>query len=201
MDVLLQIPEIRTPRLLLRGWRPDDGAPFAAMNADPQVMEFMPAALSRQESDELIHRIQEHTRHFGFGLWALELVESAAFIGFAGLSRPSFDAPFTPCVEVGWRLATACWGKGYATEAAEAALDFGFNTVGLCELVSFTVPANLRSRRVMEKLGMQHDPADDFDHPKLPHGHALQRHVLYRIDRANWRRHEASRAVRPRQPA
>jgi ribosomal-protein-alanine N-acetyltransferase len=119
-------------------------------------------------------------------LWALERVEDGAFLGFTGLSRPSFEAHFTPAVEVGWRLARHAWGHGFATEAARAALRFGFETVGLEEIVSFTVPANVRSRAVMERIGMHHDPSDDFDHPKLPAGHPLRAHVLYRLRRADW---------------
>jgi RimJ/RimL family protein N-acetyltransferase len=158
------------------------------MNADPRVMEHLPAALSRRESDALARRIRAHFAAYGFGLWAVELPDRVEFAGFVGLSVPTFEAHFTPCVEVGWRIAQECQGSGYATEGAGAALAFGFDALGLDEIVSFTVPANRRSRRVMEKLGMVRDPADDFDHPSLAPGHALCRHVLYRLRRERWRR-------------
>jgi RimJ/RimL family protein N-acetyltransferase len=176
-----QIPaEIRTSRLLLRRWSAADRAPFAAMNADPDVMEHFPSVLSRQESDALADRIEAHFAERGFGAWAVEVPGTAAFVGYVGLAVPRFEAAFTPCVEIGWRLAREFWGRGLATEAARAALVFGFEQVGLEEIVSFTVPGNLRSRHVMEKIGMTHDPRDDFDHPGLPEGHRMRRHVLYR---------------------
>jgi len=174
-------PRLTTDRLILRPWRPTDLAAFAALNADPRVMEFLPKLLDRSESDTMAARIAAHFAEHGFGLWAVEASGVAEFIGGIGLSVPRFQAHFTPCVEVGWRLAFEHWGHGYATEAARAALDFGFDQVGLQEIVSFTVPANHRSRRVMERLGMTQSRADDFDHPALPEGHALRRHVLYRI--------------------
>jgi len=180
-------PELATARLRLRGWRDEDLAPFAAMNADPRVMEFFPATLARAESDALVARIRAHFARHGFGAWAVEIPGVADFIGFVGLSIPSFQAPFTPCVEIGWRLATAHWGKGYATEAAMAALAFGFTEAGLAEIVSFTVVANLPSRRVMERLGMTRSPSDDFEHPGLALGHPLRPHVLYRLSRGDWR--------------
>jgi RimJ/RimL family protein N-acetyltransferase len=172
---------MRSERLLLRRWRPSDRAPFAALNADPNVMRYFPATLARAESDAFADQIEAHFERHGFGLWAVEVPGLAPFIGFVGLSVPRFEAPFTPCVEVGWRIAAEHWGRGYAPEAARAALGFGFDTVGLREVLSFTAVANQSSRRVMEKLGMSHDPADDFDHPALPEGHALRRHVLYRL--------------------
>jgi RimJ/RimL family protein N-acetyltransferase len=186
------VPELRTERLLLRGWRESDLAPFAALNADPRVMEHFPSRLTRAESDFAVERIAEHFAHHGFGLWAVEAPGMAAFLGFVGLSVPRFEAAFTPCVEVGWRLAREHWGRGFAPEAARAALRFGFEEIGLDEIDSFTVPANTKSRRVMEKIGMGHDPADDFDHPGLPAGHPLQRHVLYRLRRHEWARVGAS---------
>jgi RimJ/RimL family protein N-acetyltransferase len=173
--------EVRTERLLLRRWRAADRAPFAALNADPRVMEFFPGPLSRADSDALAARVEEHFATHGFGPWAVEVPDALPFAGFVGLSVPAFAAAFTPCVEIGWRLDPALWGRGYATEAARAALAVGFAQIGLAEIVAFTVPANVRSRRVMEKVGMTHDPADDFDHPALPGGHPLQRHVLYRM--------------------
>jgi RimJ/RimL family protein N-acetyltransferase len=176
--------ELQTDRLRLRNWLPGDREPFAALNADPRVVEHLPSALSREESDGLVARIDAHFGRHGFGLWAVEIHAGARFAGFLGLAVPGFEAHFTPCVEVGWRLAAELWGHGYATEAARAVLTFGFETLRLSEIVSFTVPGNVRSRRVMEKLGMRHDPVDDFDHPALPEGHRLRRHVLYRIARA-----------------
>jgi RimJ/RimL family protein N-acetyltransferase len=172
--------ELETARLRLRRWCAADAAPFAAMNTDPRVMEYFPARLTHEESDLLIARIEERFERSGFGLWAVEVVESSQFAGFIGLSVPHFEAHFTPCIEIGWRLAAEFWGRGLATEGARAVLAFGFESLGVDQIVSFTTAANVRSRRVMEKLGMSHDPADDFDHPMLP-GHPLQRHVLYRI--------------------
>jgi ribosomal-protein-alanine N-acetyltransferase len=173
--------ELLTERLRLRRWLPDDREPFAAMNSDPRVMEHFPAALSRGESDALADRIEAHFDQHGFGGWAVEIPGTARFAGFIGLSIPAFEAHFMPCVEIGWRLSAECWGRGYATEGARAALDFGFESLGLDEIVSFTVPANVRSRRVMERIGMSRQPGDDFDHPGLPQGHLLRRHVLYRL--------------------
>jgi RimJ/RimL family protein N-acetyltransferase len=178
--------EIRTSRLRLRRWCSEDRAPFAALCADPVVMEHFPSTLSTTESYAGIDRIEAHFLRHGFGLWAVEIPGITPFAGFIGLCIPSFQAHFTPCVEVGWRLMSAHWGKGYATEGARAALGFGFHRLGLGEIVSFTVPANLRSRRVMERIGMRHSPSDDFDHPALPEGHPLRRHVLYRIGRADY---------------
>jgi len=175
------VTELTGARVRLRRWREQDRVPFAAMNADPRVMEFFPGTLSRAESDALADRIEAHLRERGFGLWAIEAPGIAPFIGFAGLSVPRFDAPFMPCVEIGWRLAVAHWRKGYATEAARLALAYGFDTLELPEIVAFTAATNLRSRAVMERLGMHRDPADDFDHPALPEGDPLQRHVLYRL--------------------
>ncbi len=172
---------IETPRLLLRPWRESDREPFARMNADPKVREFFPALQSRAESDATVDWLEGGMQRHGFTFFAAELRETGEFIGFTGLGIPSFEAHFTPCVEIGWRLATAYWNQGLATEGARAALRFGFDELGLDEIVAFTVPANIRSRRVMEKLGMTYDPADDFDHPRIPEGHPLRPHVLYRI--------------------
>jgi RimJ/RimL family protein N-acetyltransferase len=174
---------IRTDRLYLRRWVPGDRAPFAAINADPRVMEHFPSVLSRDDSDALAARIEAHFDRYGFGLWAVEIPGIAPFAGFAGLSVPEFEAHFTPCVEIGWRLGAEHWRRGYATEAARAALAFGFETLGLEEIVSFTVSDNLRSRRVMERIGMHRNPADDFDHPALSEGDPLRRHVMYRMTR------------------
>ena len=175
--------ELRTARLLLRPWRPADREPFASLNADPVVMEHFAHPLGRAESDRMVDTIEAHYAQRGLRLWAVEVPGEAPFIGYVGLSAPSFDAAFTPCVEVGWRLARAAWGHGYATEAARAALEDGFGRLGLGEIVSFTTAGNLRSRRVMERLGMTRDPSDDFDHPNLPAGHPFRRHVLYRLSR------------------
>jgi RimJ/RimL family protein N-acetyltransferase len=185
------VPTLTTERLRLRPWRPEDREPFAALNADRRVMEHFPALLTRAESDALVERIEARLEADGFGLWATERIADGVFLGFVGLARHGFPAPFTPCVEVGWRLAFDAWGHGYATEGARAALAHGFRVVGLDEIVSFTVPANVRSIRVMERLGMSRDPADDFDHPRLPEGHPLRGHVLYRLPAERWA------AVRP----
>jgi RimJ/RimL family protein N-acetyltransferase len=175
---------LRTERLLLRPWTDADMAPFAELNADPVVMEHFPTRLTRSESDLMVERIGVRFAETGLYLWAVEVPGLLPFIGFVGLSAPTFDAPFTPCVEVGWRLGSIGWGKGYATEAARAAVADGFGRLGLDEIVSFTTTTNLRSQRVMQRLGMTHDPEDDFDHPNLPPGHPLRRHVLYRLSRA-----------------
>lgn len=172
--------EIRTERLLLRAWREEDLPAFAALNADPEVMEFLPKLLTRAESDAMAARIRDHFARRGFGFWGVEVPGVADFVGFVGLAVPSFEAHFTPCVEIGWRLARAHWGQGYATEAARGALGFGFRELGLAEVVAFTVPANRRSRAVMERLGMARSSEDDFEHPALPDGHPLRPHVLYR---------------------
>jgi ribosomal-protein-alanine N-acetyltransferase len=174
-----------TARLLLRAWRDQDRAPLARMNADGRAMEFFPSTLPREESDGLADRAERHFREHGFGWWAVELRETGEFIGMTGLSIPEFQAHFMPAVEIGWRLAPEAWGRGLATEAARAALDYGFDTLHLDEIVAMTVPANARSRRVMEKLRMTRDPRDDFDHPNLDAGHPLRRHVLYRLRRAS----------------
>jgi len=175
---------IRTPRLLLRPWRASDREPFADLNADPEVMEFFPSCLSREESDELAARIEAHHKDHGFCFFAAELLGVTPFIGFIGISNVPFEAPFSPAVEIGWRLARAYWNRGLATEGAFAVVKYAFSVLRLPEVVSFTVPANIGSRRVMEKIGMKHDRSGDFDHPRLPAGHPLRRHVLYRIDRS-----------------
>lgn len=166
---------IETPRLILRHWRDSDREPFARMNADPRVMEYFPSTLTPGESDAMLVRIFAHYERHGFTLMAAELRDIGAFIGFIGLSVPGFEAHFTPCVEIGWRLAADYWGRGLATEGAREVLRRAVGPV-----VSFTTVQNWRSRRVMEKLGLTHDSADDFDHPRLPEGHPLRRHVLYR---------------------
>lgn len=177
---------LRTRRLVLRPWQDSDREPFAAMNADAEVMRHFPGRLTRVESDALIDRLCEKAASDGYAFHAVAL-HDGTFIGLAGLAKPGFKAPFTPCTEVGWRLARAHWGKGYATEAASAAIDWGFGELGLGEIVSFTALANDRSERVMQRLGMVRDPGEDFDHPSLPGGHPLQRHMLYRLTRAAWK--------------
>ena len=184
----MTVPEIRTARLLLRGWRHDDRPAYAALNADPTVMATIGPLQERAETDAAIDRMTGSWAQRGFGLWCVDL--DGACIGFTGLSVPRFEAPFItelaaraqPCVEVGWRLASQHWGHGYAPEAGRAALTFGFEDVGLREIVSFTSAANDNSRRVMEKLGMMRDEGADFEHPGAPDG-PLKAHVLYRAAR------------------
>lgn len=184
---------LKTERLILRPWKPEDLEPFAQLNADPRVMEYFPALLTRKESDERVHSWQKKFETMGWGPWAVSVPGVADFIGFIGLSDVHFTAHFTPAVEVGWRLAYDYWGKGYASEGALASLHYGFETLGLKEIVSFTPMQNQRSSRVMERIGMHRDPQDDFDHPKIPEGNRLRRHVLYRLSAEQWRikhRHE-----------
>jgi RimJ/RimL family protein N-acetyltransferase len=176
------VTELRTPRLVLRQWTESDREPFAALNADPEVMQYFPAVLTREESDALAERARGGIEQDGWGLWAVEMLDGTRFIGFIGLAVATFEADFTPAVEVGWRLARGHWGYGYATEGAHAAVAFGFDELGLEEIVSMTATVNERSRRVMERLGMTHDEADDFDHPSVSTG-PLRRHVLYRLKR------------------
>ena len=175
--------ELRTARLVLRRWRPTDLDPFVAMNRDPRVMEYFPGLATRDETVAAVGRIEAHFAQHGYGLWAVTITDVAHFAGFIGICNYSVPTPFTPCVEVGWRLAAEHWGHGYATEGAQAALDFGFRELRLDEILSFTAVHNKRSRRVMEKLGMTYDSADDFDHPGVPVGHPVRPHALYRIRR------------------
>jgi RimJ/RimL family protein N-acetyltransferase len=172
---------METERLILRRWREGDLEPFARMNADPAVMEYFPSCLTRDESQLLIQRIEEKFEANGFGFWALQLKENNQFIGFAGLNIPDFETSFTPCVEIGWRLAKNYWDRGYATEAAKAALAYAFSAAKLGEILSWTFAGNMRSRKVMERIGMRYNPHEDFNHPTLSEGHPLSRHVLYRI--------------------
>ena len=173
-------------RIVLRPWRDADLEAWAAMCADRRVMEHFPKLLSRDESDLLASRIRQATVDLGFGLWAVEIPGVSPFAGFVGLTRPFFEAHFTPCVEIGWRIAHEHWGHGYATEAAREALRIGFEDLGFDEIVSMTIPANVRSRALMERLGMHRDAADDFDHPNLRTDDRLRRHVLYRLHRDAW---------------
>ena len=177
--------ELSSARLRLRPWAEADRVPFAAMHADPLVMQFMPAVLGDDQCSVLVERNLEHWREHGFGLWSLEVKGGPTFVGYAGLLRTSFVAPFTPSVEIDWMLARDAWRQGYAVEAASAICMRAFDVLGIDELVSFTVPENSRSRRVMERLGMKRNETEDFDHPRLPEGHSLRRHVLYRLTRAN----------------
>ena len=177
---------METSRLVMRRWIDDDRAPFAAMNADPEVMRYFPTSLDRAESDALVDRIEEQFHSYGFGLWALERRSDAAFLGFTGLSPVHDDLPYSGEVEVGWRLARAAWGQGYASEAAREALRVGFTGVRLERIVSLTAAINTPSRRVMQRIGMHRDPTDDFEHPALPNASPLRRHVLYRLSRSEW---------------
>lgn len=183
MSVLEREPDLATARIWLRRWREDDRESFARMNADPEVMRYFPALLTRTESDALIDKFNRHFDAHGFGLWALEIPGVTSFAGFVGLKAVDFDAPFCPAVEIGWRLQRAVWGQGYATEAAEAVLAHAFDDLHLDDIVSFTTRENMRSRAVMERIGMVRDEAGDFDHPLLPQGHRQRPHVLYRIER------------------
>lgn len=178
---------LRTERLLLRQWCDGDREPFAELNRDPLVMEHFPAPLSREESHDRVDRYSALLAARGWGFWAVEVVASGEFAGFVGLNEVAFEAGFTPAVEIGWRLARSQWGKGFAPEAAAAALAYGFQELQLPEVVSFTAVANTRSERVMQKLDMRHDPAEDFDHPLIDPGSPVRRHVLYRLTAATWR--------------
>ena len=204
--IVMTLMALRTPRLLLRPWRDEDADSFAAMFDDPAVMEFLLPARGQMSAfadadraaiDAIVGRVRAHFDRHGFGWWAAELQETGAFIGFIGLVHIPFEAHFTPAVEVGWRLASTYWGQGYATEGARAALEAGFTQFGLDEIVSLTVPANQRSWRVMQRIGMTRDPADDFDHPRVPDGSPMKRHVLYRIGREQWRQGTGRASSRP----
>jgi RimJ/RimL family protein N-acetyltransferase len=177
--------EFETQRLLLRQWRAADRQPFAALNADPVVMAYFPAPLTRGQSDATVERCERLIAERGWGAWAAEIKATGEFIGFVGLNVPRDDLPVAPCVEILWRLARAHWRQGFATEAARGALHIGFEVLGLQEIVSFTVPTNIRSRAVMERLGMKADAAT-FEHPGVPDGHALRTHCNYRLSRDSW---------------
>ncbi|WP_345409668.1 GNAT family N-acetyltransferase [Nonomuraea salmonea] len=167
----------------MRRWREEDKEPFAAMNADPEVMEHFPALMTREESDAFVDRIERQFDERGYSLWALEVRDSGRFIGFTGLALQTFDVPFLPAVEIGWRLTRSAWGHGYAIEAARRAARYAFEEAGLDAIISMTAVQNRRSRSVMERLGMTRDPAEDFDHPRLPKDSPILRHVLYRLHR------------------
>jgi RimJ/RimL family protein N-acetyltransferase len=184
--MMAELIEFDTDRLRLRQWREIDREPFARLSNDLRVMEFLPNLLDRPTSDDMVDRIQNLIEERGWGLWAVETHSEQQFIGFVGLHIPKVDLPFSPCVEIGWRLAFDYWGKGYATEAAKGALSVGFDRLNLPEIVSFTAVINRRSRAVMERLGMELAPAT-FEHPSLAEGHRLREHVVYRLSQAKWR--------------
>jgi RimJ/RimL family protein N-acetyltransferase len=179
-EVLLAMDRLTTERLVLRPWRPTDLEAFAALNADPRVMEFYPATLTRPEAEAVFRKLEQRLGQHGLCKWAVELKETQAFIGSVGLNVPDYPLPFSPCVEVGWKLAFDYWGHGYAQEGARAAVSYGFEKLRLAEIVAFTSAINERSRKVMERIGMTYDPDSDFDHPHVAEGHRLRRHVLYR---------------------
>ena len=176
----IDIIETDTPRLRLRQWRDSDLAPFFELAGDPLVMEFLLPLPTRADSDAAVARTRSRIDENGWGFWAVEHRESGEFMGFTGLNSPMAELPFSPCVEIGWRLDKTFWGNGYATEGARLVLAYAIGTLALAEVVSFTAHANWRSRRVMQRLRMTHRPEDDFDHPKIAEGHPLRRHVLYR---------------------
>ena len=176
-------PCIETPRMLLRSWKRDDMDAWSRLNADPKVMEFFPRTYERDESVATAQLMQVELEHDGYGWFVAEVKERFPFAGVIALQEVPFQARFTPAYEIGWRFLPETWGNGYATESAAAALDYAFNTLGWHEVVAMTAEINVRSRRVMERLGMTHDPRDDFDHPRIPQGDRLNHHVLYRISR------------------
>lgn len=181
----MNLIELETQRVLLRQWKEQDFSAFATLNSDPTVMEFFPNLLSREQSDVMAQKCQSLIANRGWGLWACELKTSGEFIGFVGLHQPESNLPCSPCTEIGWRLHKHCWGKGYATEAARAALRFGFEGIFLNEIVSFTTVTNVRSRSVMERLGMV-NTHNNFKHPKIPKNHPLSEHVLYKMPKSDW---------------
>ena len=170
-----------TKRLIIRSWRNTDRDPYASINADPEVREFLGKTMTRTQSDAQISVFEKHERAHGYTFWAVELPNVAVCIGFVGLQNTDYSAHYTPAIELGWRLGLNYWGQGYATEAADAVLKFGFERLGLDEIVAVTVPDNVRSQSVMTKLGMTYSPSDDFDHPDEAPSHPLQRSVLYRM--------------------
>lgn len=184
----IQLIQPRTERLVLRQWREEDREPFANLNADPDVMKYFPKTLTRAESDASIDRLQTSIANRGWGFWAAELLDTGEFIGFVGINEPFATLPFSPCVEIGWRLAKPYWGKGYASEAARVALAVGFEQLELSEIVSFTALSNTRSTAVMERLHMARD-SKTFLHPQIPEDSGLQEHCLYRLTRNRWREH------------
>jgi len=176
-------PVFKTSRLIVRGWRDDDVESWVQMNADPKVMKFLLRRYTRELSESIVRAIRETLERVGYGWWVVEVRGGLSFAGVICLQDVPFSAPFTPAREIGWRFAFEAWGRGYATEAASAALGFAFDQLNWNEVVAFTSVANVRSQRVMQRLGMRHDPRDDFDHPRLEEGHPLRRHLLYRIQK------------------
>jgi ribosomal-protein-alanine N-acetyltransferase len=197
----MKSPALHTERLLLRRWTGADRGPLAAINSDPAVMRFRFAPLSRQQSDDMIDEIETCFEENGFGLWALERCSDRRLLGFAGLAVSDFGAPFCPAIDIGWTLAKEAWGHGYATEAATASLAFAFGDLHLSEVVAHTTILNQPSQAVMRRLGMTHDPADDFDGPWYPVGHPRRRFVLYRINESEWRSQQASKTEYQPSPA
>jgi 3-dehydroquinate dehydratase/shikimate dehydrogenase len=192
-----QASTIQTKRLILRQWEEEDLEPFAELNADPRVMEYFPSTLSREESKAVLKSSHDHIAKYGWGKWAVALIETGEFVGRIGLEEVDFQAAFSPSVELGYRLAFKQWGKGYALEGAKAALQYGFTHLKLNEIVAFTPVQNMRSRVVMARLGMHHDAKYDFDHPKLPKGHKLSRHVLYRLGLSEWQKSVVAMRISP----
>ena len=188
----MSAPELRTDRLLLRRWRESDHAPFARLNGDPEVMEHFPSTLDETQSNVMAELLDVGLAERDYGLWAVEVVDGPAFIGFVGLSNTTWEAAFTPCIEIGWRLDKPHWGLGYASEAAAEVLRYAFDELELDEVVSFTSLSNLPSLAVMERIGMTRDPAEDFDHPNLRPDDPLCRHLLSRLSRARWLASRAS---------
>jgi len=178
---MAEVPTIETPRLILRDWRDSDVEAYVQMNADPRVTKFFPHRYTRERSETTAAMIREQLARNGYGWWAVEVRGGTPFAGVIALQAVPFQAPFTPANEIGWRFAFEHWGKGYATEGARAALEFAFDELKWPEVIAFTAASNIRSQRVMERLGMTHDPRDSFDHPKIESGHPLRRHVLYRV--------------------
>ena len=184
---MLDIIEIETPRLILRQWKKEDRPLFAKINADSDVMEFYPSILEKKESDEFAQKLESLITKRGWGLWAVETKDEKKFIGFVGLHKPTYDLPIKSCVEIGWRLAKEYWGNGFATEAANAALDIAFGKLNLPEVYSFTSIINKKSKAVMERLGMV-NTNKNFNHPMLPENSQLSEHYLYKIDHLSWKK-------------
>ncbi|MEO7105441.1 MAG: GNAT family N-acetyltransferase [Rhodoferax sp.] len=187
--------ELRTPRVLLRQWKDSDIDAWAAMNADPEVRRYFPSVLSRADAQGEADRIRASIAQRGWGMWALEVPGVHPFAGFVGLNLPGYEAPWMPAVEIGWRLAPAAWHKGYATEGAAAALHFAFTQLRLPQVVAMSVPTNGPSHSVMERIGMVRDEAADFDHPRVPDGSPLKRHILHRVTSEQWHRQQATAKI------
>lgn len=184
----MKVTELSTERLLMRQWKDQDLSAFAKLNSDSEVMEYFPNPLNREESDAMARKCKSLISERGWGFWAVEIKKSGEFAGFVGLHKPKATLPFSPCVEIGWRLLKNYWGYGYATEAAGEALKYSFEMLCLSEVVSFTTTSNCRSRAVMQRLGLR-NTHQNFDHPDLPEGHPLSEHVLYKITRPEWQSH------------